>query len=58
MNDDPARRAIDHLQTAALEIIAAVRVVLDVAEQFVREPDVAPGPRADDDGITHIDVDG
>lgn len=38
MADDRARDALDHLQTAALELIAALRAVLDVAEEAVREP--------------------
>jgi hypothetical protein len=33
-----AQEALDHLQTAALELIAAFRAVLDVAEEAVREP--------------------
>jgi hypothetical protein len=28
----------EHLQTAALELIAAARVVLDLAEEVVKEP--------------------
>jgi hypothetical protein len=36
--DDRAAEALDHLQTAALELIAAFRAVLDVAEEAVREP--------------------
>jgi hypothetical protein len=38
MADDRAKEALDHLQTAALELIAAFRAVLDVAEEAVREP--------------------
>lgn len=33
-----AQEAIDHLQGAALELIAAFRAVLDVAEEAIREP--------------------
>jgi hypothetical protein len=36
--DDRATEALDHLQAAALELIAALRAVLDVAEEAVREP--------------------
>lgn len=73
MNEDRAREAIDHLQTAALEVIAAVRALLDVAEDLVRDPnprrppgDSSRRPSGDstrrpsggaDAGITHIDVD-
>ena len=35
---DRAQDALDHLQGAALELIAAFRAVLDVAEEAVREP--------------------
>lgn len=41
MNDDKAVEAVEHLQAAALELIAAARVVLDVAEDLVREPAAA-----------------
>ncbi len=33
------RGAIDHLQAAALELIAAARSVLDAAEEVVADPD-------------------
>jgi hypothetical protein len=36
--EDRASEALDHLQAAALELIAAFRAVLDVAEEAVREP--------------------
>ena len=36
-----AREGLDHLQAAALEVIAATRAFLDVAEGLVREPTVA-----------------
>ena len=39
--DDPVRAGLDHLQTAALELIAATRAFLDVAEDLVREPGAA-----------------
>jgi hypothetical protein len=41
---DPEVRAaegLEHLQSAALELIAAARAFLDVAEDVVREPGVA-----------------
>ena len=37
-NDERAREAIEHLQRAALELIAAARAVLDVAEDLVKDP--------------------
>ena len=37
-NDDRAREAVEHLQKAALEMIAAMRAVLDVAEDLVNDP--------------------
>jgi hypothetical protein len=36
--EDRTQEALDHLQLAALEMIAAVRAVLDVAEEAIREP--------------------
>ena len=39
--DDRAREAIDHLQAAGLELIAAARAFLDVAEDLVRDPATA-----------------
>lgn len=41
MNDEKAGEAVEHLQAAALELIAAARAVLDVAEDLVREPAAA-----------------
>lgn len=38
MNEDRAREGVEHLQTAAIEVIAAVRAFLDVAEAVVRDP--------------------
>ena len=38
MNEQRAREAVEHLQTAALEVIASLRAFLDVAESLVREP--------------------
>jgi hypothetical protein len=45
--DDPApsgalaRQGVAHLQSAARELIAAARTVLDVAEEWVNDPTVA-----------------
>jgi hypothetical protein len=36
-----AAEGLEHLQAAALEVIAAARAFLDVAEDVVREPGVA-----------------
>ena len=41
MNDQRAREAVEHLQAAALEVIASMRAVLDVAESVVRDPSQA-----------------
>jgi hypothetical protein len=41
MTDDRAAEGLEHLQSAALELIAAARAFLDVAEDLVREPAVA-----------------
>lgn len=41
MNDDRAQQGIEHLQAAGVEVIAAIRAFLDVAETFVRSPSVA-----------------
>jgi hypothetical protein len=38
VNEDRAREGVEHLQTAAIEVIAAVRAFLDVAEAVVRDP--------------------
>ena len=38
MNDERARQGIEHLQAAAVEMIAAFRAFLDVAEEVVRDP--------------------
>jgi len=38
-----AREAVEHLQNAALEMIAAMRVVLDLAEEAVRDPEPLVG---------------
>lgn len=38
MNEQRAREGVEHLQAAALEVIAAVRAFLDMAEGLVRDP--------------------
>jgi len=39
--EEHAAEGLEHLQAAALELIAAARAFLDVAEGVVREPGVA-----------------
>ena len=39
MNDERASQGLDHLQTAALEMIHAARAFLDVAEEVVTDQD-------------------
>ena len=41
MTEDRAVEGLEHLQTAALELIAAAKAFLDVAEDVVRDPGVA-----------------
>jgi hypothetical protein len=41
MSDDRTREGLEHLQAAALELIAAGRAFLDVAEELVKEPATA-----------------
>lgn len=41
MTDDRAAEGLEHLQQAAIEMIAAARAFLDVAEDLVREPAAA-----------------
>ena len=36
--DDKIKEGVEHLQNAALELIAAARVFLDLAEQAVKDP--------------------
>ena len=48
MTEDQAREvraaeAVEHLQQAALELIAAMRVVLDLAEEAVKDPEPLVG---------------
>ena len=38
MSDDRARQGVEHLQAAAIEMIAAFRAFLDLAEEVVRDP--------------------
>lgn len=38
MNEERAKQGLEHLQAAAVEVIAAVRAFLDVAEEVVRDP--------------------
>jgi hypothetical protein len=38
VNEQRAHEVVEHLQTAALEIIEAVRAFLDVAEELVKDP--------------------
>lgn len=41
MNDERAHEVVEHLQSAALELIAAARAMLDVAEEMVKDPNEA-----------------
>jgi hypothetical protein len=41
VNDERAKQGVEHLQAAAIEVIAALRAVLDVAEDVVRDPAAA-----------------
>jgi hypothetical protein len=41
VNEDRAREVVEHLQTAALELIAAARAALDMAEEMVKDPPTA-----------------
>jgi hypothetical protein len=38
VNDERARQGVEHLQAAAIEVIAALKAFLDVAEEVVRDP--------------------
>lgn len=38
MTEERARQGVEHLQAAAIEMIAAFRAFLDVAEDVVRDP--------------------
>jgi len=65
MSEERAHEVVEHLQTAALELIAAARALLDVAEEMVKDPNEAialattlankiapPGPPP---GVVHSD---
>jgi D-arabinose 1-dehydrogenase-like Zn-dependent alcohol dehydrogenase len=41
MTDDRASEGLEHLQRAAIEMIAAARAFLDVAEDLVNDPSAA-----------------
>jgi hypothetical protein len=36
--NDKAKEALEHMQQAALQMIAAARAVLDIAEEMVKDP--------------------
>lgn len=38
MSEDRAQEALRHLQTAAIELVAAARATLDVVDDLVRDP--------------------
>jgi hypothetical protein len=38
VNEERARQGVEHLQAAAIEVIAALKAFLDVAEEVVRDP--------------------
>ena len=73
MTDDRRGEAVEHLQNAARELIAAARAFLDVAEELVDDPEaggallqslgdaarrIVPGNGPPDDGgVEHISVD-
>jgi hypothetical protein len=38
VNEQRAHDVVEHLQSAALEVIAAARALLDLAEELVKEP--------------------
>jgi hypothetical protein len=46
MTDDRAAEGVEHLRAAALELIAAARAFLDVAEDLVTDPDRVSGTLA------------
>jgi hypothetical protein len=65
MQEEHAHEVVEHLQSAALELIAAARAFLDMAEEMVKEPTEAvalattiankiapPGPPP---GVVHSD---
>jgi hypothetical protein len=46
VNEERTRDALEHLQGAALQLIAAFRAVLDVAEDLIRDGE--PGATEDE----------
>jgi hypothetical protein len=46
MTDDRMAEGVEHLQAAALELIAAARAFLDVAEELVTDPERVTGTLA------------
>jgi hypothetical protein len=46
MDEDRAAEGVEHLQAAALELIAAARAFLDVAEDLVTDPEGVTGTLA------------
>lgn len=38
MNEQRARDVVEHLQTAALEVIESIRALLDVVDDLLRDP--------------------
>jgi hypothetical protein len=42
-HDDPLREGVEHLQSAAREVIAATRSLLDAAEELVDDPKAVQG---------------
>lgn len=54
---DHAQEGLEHLQTAALELIAAARAFLDVAEDLVRAVPVnGSAPRGEQPVVRRIHV--
>jgi hypothetical protein len=51
---DGARDALDHLQAAARELIAAARAALDVAEGLVDDPEVVASVAGTAGRIGHV----
>jgi len=43
VNEERAKEAVEHLQRSALELIEAMRAVLDLAEEAVKEPEPLVG---------------
>jgi len=51
VNEERADEGLEHLQTAAEELIAAARAFLDVAEDVVRDPGTASAVLGLFDGV-------